>query len=66
MPDTIYRDITHELQKIEQSAARLAGDAPDLSLETLRARIDAHERAVVFTVIQLCNSVERLAREAGQ
>ena len=48
------------LQKIEQSAARLAGDAINLNSQQMHERIDAHERAVVFAVIELTNTIERL------
>lgn len=48
------------LQKIEQSAARLAGDAINLNPQQMHERIDAHERAVVFAVIELTNTIERL------
>jgi hypothetical protein len=57
-----YSDIIQTLQKVEQSAARLANDAQHLKHKELQARVDNHERAVVFAVIALTETVQRLQR----
>jgi hypothetical protein len=62
----VYTDMIDTLQKLEQSAARLAGDAVNLNAQQMHERIDSHERAVVFAVIGLTTVIEQLAREAGQ
>jgi hypothetical protein len=62
----VYTDIIHHLQQIEQSAARLASVAQYLEKDEIRQRAEQHEQAVVFAVIQLTATVERLAKEAGQ
>ena len=62
----IYTDLIHHLQKIEQSAARLAQDAHHMKGEQLSTRIEQHERAVVFAVIQMTDAIQRLAQENGR
>jgi len=62
----VYADMIHHLQQIEQSAVHLASVAQYLEKDAIKQRAEQHEQAVVFAVIQIAATVERLAKEAGQ
>lgn len=62
----IYTDLIHHLQKIEQSAARLTQDTYHIKGQQLYNRIELHEQAVVFAVIQMTDAIQRLAKENGR
>lgn len=64
MPRTIQADalanIIDTLQKLEQSAVKLADKAPEQNHKELQQSVFNHEKTVVYAVIELVNVIEKL------
>ena len=53
-------NIVQTLQKLEQSAVKLADKAPEQNHKELQQSVFTHEKTVVYAVIELVNVIEKL------